>query len=111
MPNCNSKKAPKIGVLSCSNLNRIQIKNLRWLTSIRFVFLKNTKIRIILKFKINDRNTGSPRPIWTYKDYDRAYFKSTKQIVDQVRFLAKWFVSHEVDECIYLDDERVYDPH
>lgn len=111
MPNCNAKKAPKVGVLSYSNLNRIQIRNLRWLTSIRFVFLKNSKVRIILKFKIKDRDTGKPRPIWTFKDYNRSFFKSIKQIVDQVRYLTKWFVLHEVDECLYLDNKRLYDPH
>lgn len=106
-----SKKAPKEGLLSANNLKRIQIKNLRWLHKLTFQFPTSKKVRIVLQFKVKDRITGKRKSIWAARTCLINSVKRNKDIYSRVRSLAKFFVCHEIDESIYFDNKRIYDPH
>lgn len=111
LKNCNPKFAPKTGLFSPQNLNRIQIKNLPWVHSLYFSFPRQNKCRIKICFKIRERVTGKKSPLYSHRTVDMRLIKSNREILSHVRSVAKKGVTHEIDECIYFDDKRIFDPH
>lgn len=107
----NQKMAPSTGIFRLDNLKRIQFKKMYWVERLDFEFPRKNICRIKIFFKIQRRDNGKRGRICATCDLNMCYFSRTREIISWVRKTAKEGVGHEVDECLYIDNKRIYDPH
>lgn len=62
---------------------------------------------ITVAFNTLDRDTGGPMKLFIYYHF----FKDDYSKIEALRVALKNAVSHEIDECLYQDNIRVFDPH
>lgn len=53
------------------------------------------------------RDSGNPGRIF----HTRTYFKEDISLPEAIRETIKWILAHEVDECLLVNGERIFDPH
>ena len=74
-------------------------------------FPKKNIFRICITMNARDRDTGKAKKLWVYRDQFADRFKSSREILAAVRAVAKFGVTHEIDESLYFDNKRIFDPH
>jgi len=63
--------------------------------------------RVIVAMPCSDRENGEPIKLFLYFSYDKEYFTET----EAVRTALIETMTHEIDECLYVGDDRIFDPH
>lgn len=63
--------------------------------------------RITVAMPCTDRDKGDPIKLFLYFTYDKDYYTE----VEAVREALAETMLHEIDECLYVDGDRVFDPH
>lgn len=63
--------------------------------------------RITVAMPCKDRDEGDPIKLFLYFTYDKDYYTE----VEAVREALAETMLHEIDECLYVDGDRVFDPH
>jgi hypothetical protein len=58
---------------------------------------------------VSDRESGEPLKLCFHRPLKK--WATDKDVADEVRRHLKWVATHEVDECLYLDGVRIFDPH
>jgi hypothetical protein len=63
--------------------------------------------RITVAFPTQDRDEDKPIKLYLYYSYGRPQY--TK--LEAIRTALIESMTHEIDECLYVEGERVFDPH
>jgi hypothetical protein len=63
--------------------------------------------RVTVAFPTKCRDTGNPIKLYLYYSYGRPQY--TK--LEAIRTALIESMTHEIDECLYVDGDRVFDPH
>jgi hypothetical protein len=63
--------------------------------------------RIQVAFPTTDRDNGNPIKLYLYYSYGKDYYSR----VEAIRTALIESLTHEVDECLYLNGDRIFDPH
>lgn len=62
---------------------------------------------ITVQFPALDRDTNHKVII----TFSQSYFKDSFSKHEATRLTLKNALAHEIDECLYLNDQRIFDPH
>jgi hypothetical protein len=63
--------------------------------------------RIQIAFPTADRDNGKPIKLFLYYSYGRPQYSK----VEAIRTALVEAMTHEIDECLYLNGNRLFDPH
>lgn len=63
--------------------------------------------RIQIAFPCNDRENGDPIKLFLYYSYGKDQYSK----LEAIRTALIESMTHEIDECLYVNDDRVFDPH
>lgn len=63
--------------------------------------------RIQIAFPTKDRDKDGPLKLFLYYSYSKDQFSE----LEAIRTALIESMTHEIDECLYVNDERVFDPH
>jgi hypothetical protein len=66
------------------------------------------RVTVTVRALVLDRETGGALPLVFSRMFAIAEGKTQAQMVRELMLEA---VAHEIDECIYVDGQRVFDPH
>lgn len=103
--------APSKGVLSPMNLNKIKFQHLTWMQSITFAYPSSSRFKIKISFAALDRTDKKSTNLVYEKFFNRKAFKKSQDLLSEIRKMAKYVVCHEIDECLYFSNKRIFDPH
>lgn len=63
--------------------------------------------KVTIAVKTKDRDTGGEMKLYLYFSYDRERYPK----VEAIRTALIEAMTHEIDECLYVDGDRIFDPH
>ena len=63
--------------------------------------------RITVAFPCTDRDNGKPIKLFLYYSYLKELYSKPEAI----RLALNESLAHEIDECLYMDGKRIFDPH
>lgn len=63
--------------------------------------------RITVVMPCNDRDNGDPIKLFLYFSYGKDYYTEAEAI----RTALVETMTHEIDECLHVNGDRVFDPH
>jgi hypothetical protein len=72
-----------------------------------FVEEFETVYRIQIVFPTQDRDNGRPMQLFQYYSYHKDQYSE----LEAIRTALIESVTHEIDECLFLNNERGFDPH
>jgi hypothetical protein len=81
--------------------------------NVRITMIQKLPGRVRIIGEVNERNTGKPMPLEFVENLyeDDRPMHAHKPMREIIRDAMRAFMLHEIDEQIYEDGERVFDPH
>ena len=63
--------------------------------------------KITIDFQTADRDNGKPIHLFLYYSYGKDQYTR----LEAIRTALIESMTHEIDECLYVDNDRIFDPH
>lgn len=65
----------------------------------------------IAQLEVLERDTGKPINLQIDQDFSQVILSDDATVLNELRTFIHWAVKHELDECLYVDGKRKWDPH